>query len=524
MVKNYFDRDVFIKRIEEVSEWDMVIIGGGATGLGIAIDGASRGFRVLLLEKVDFAKGTSSRSTKLVHGGVRYLEQGNIQLVKEALKERGILLQNAPHLVHKLAFLIPCYSTFSKLKYLLGLKLYDWLSGSLSFGKSSLLSAKEAIQKLPSLKTKGLKGGIQYYDGQFDDARLAINLAQTAAEQEATLINYMPVQGFIKDDTGKITGVQALDLESGKLFSIHSKVVINATGVFVDDVLKLDNPSHQVLVQPSQGVHIVLDKTFLPGEEALMIPKTSDGRVLFALPWHEHLLVGTTDTPLPSHSLEPVPLEKEIEFLLQTTGIYLTKEPTRKDILSVFAGLRPLAAPKKETSKTKEISRSHKLLEDKSGLITITGGKWTTYRKMAEETVDLALLSSKQPLRRCTTQNLKIHGATTTLSKSARSYYGADEAKLLQLEAENPEWAIPFLENHPYTPSQVIWAARFEMARTVEDVLARRIRILFLDARIARQLAEETARLLAQELGRSPEWEKSQVAQFLSISTHYTLT
>lgn len=519
-----FNRDDFINELDQVPEWDIIVIGGGATGLGSAVDSASRGYKTLVLEQYDFAKGTSSRSTKLVHGGVRYLAQGDIGLVREALKERGLLFDNAPHLVKKQAFIIPCYSFFSKVKYLIGLKLYDWLSGKYSFGRSSLLSKKEVSKVMPEVQEKGLKGGVEYFDGQFDDARLAINLAQTCAEEGGTVLNYAKVIGLLKDKQGFINGVRLLELESNKEYELFAKIVINATGVFVDDILKMDNPNKRPLVRPSQGVHIVLDKSFLGGAKALMIPETSDGRVLFAVPWHEHIIVGTTDTPLNSHSLEPIPLEEEIEFILKTADQYLSSAPKRSDVLSVFAGLRPLAAPKKDSNSTKEISRSHKLIVEKSKLITITGGKWTTYRKMAEDTINKAISVGRLPEKRCLTEHLKIHGYTTGLQSDYRAIYGSDSLKIKLLEEEDPSTASPLIDGEPYTISEVIWAARYEMARSVEDVLARRIRVLFLDAKGAERMAERVAELVGNELGRSIEWKERQVKSFTELTKHYILT
>lgn len=522
-IDRQFNRDNFIGRLDEVSKWDIIVIGGGATGLGAAVDAASRGYSTLLLEQSDFAKGTSSRSTKLVHGGVRYLAQGDVGLVREALKERGLLFNNAPHLVKKQAFIIPCYDFFSKAKYLVGLKLYDWLSGKYSFGKSTLMSKKDIIEVMPQIDGHQLSGGIQYFDGQFDDSRLAINLAQTCAEQGGVLLNYAKVNGLLKDDSGFISGVTMTDLETDKVYNLSASVVINATGIFVDEILRMDNPHKKPLVRPSQGVHLVLKNSFLTGGKALMIPETSDGRVLFVVPWHEHLIVGTTDTPLDEHSLEPIALEEEIEFILKTADQYLSSSPKRADVLSVFAGLRPLAAPDKDTNSTKEISRSHKLITEKSNLITITGGKWTTYRKMGEDTIDKAVSVGRLLKRKCVTENLKIHGYSLAVSKEYRAIYGEDSIGIQQLEGGNSDLKTLLIEDEPYTYSEVIWAARFEMARTVEDVLARRMRLLFLDAKKAEKVAEKTAELLGDELGKSIEWKQKQVKDFVELTKQYTL-
>jgi glycerol-3-phosphate dehydrogenase len=504
---NAFKRDTFIREVQRDPLWDMVIIGGGATGLGIALDAASRGFKTLLLEQSDFAKGTSSRSTKLVHGGVRYLAQGDLALVREALRERGLLLENAPHLVKKQAFIIPCFDFFSKMKYLVGLKLYDWLSGRYSFGRSRPLSKTSVMQQIPDIQGKRLQGGVEYFDGQFDDARLAVDLAITAASHGAGLINYMQVNGLTKDSSGKIEGVTARDLESGSDYTIRAKMVINATGVFADEILQMDHPEGKARIRPSQGIHLVLDKSFWRGNKALMIPKTSDGRVLFGVPWHDYLLLGTTDTPLDKHSLEPVALDKEIAFILKTAGQYLSKTPGKKDILSVYAGLRPLAAPDKETGSTKEISRSHKIYIEPSRLMTITGGKWTTYRKMAEDVVDKAIRVGQLEKVPCKTYHLRIKDGLLS---------GTDQ------DASSTEF-LASGENFQITEAGVRHAVRFEMARTVEDVLARRYRILFLDAQAALDLAPLVAPIIADELGYNEAWQHDQLLQFTQLVKPYLI-
>lgn len=508
-------------RLADQQNWDVIIIGGGATGLGTALDAASRGLKTLLVEQSDFAKGTSSRSTKLVHGGVRYLAQGDIGLVKSALKERGLLEQNASHLVNKEEFIIPCYDWFSVVKYLTGLTMYDWLAGKYSFGKSKYLSKKETLQLMPGIKEKGLKGAISYFDGKFDDARLAINIAQTATEQGATLINYMKVINLIKEGD-QVTGIEAEDALTFEKFRLKAKVVINATGVFVDDILKMNNPSAKKMVRPSQGVHIVLDKSFLNTNSALMIPKTADGRVLFAVPWHNHLLVGTTDTPLDEHSLEPRALKEETDFILATAGSYFNRKPTEKDILSVFSGLRPLAAPTdSDSSSTKEISRDHKLIVSAKGLITITGGKWTTYRKMAEETIDLAIKHSRLPSKPCVTQNLKIHGCADSNDENYLNIYGSDKILIEELCKLQPGLNKKLHPNFPHTEAEVVWTIKNEMAETVEDVLSRRLRILFIDAAAAIEMSPRVAALLAVELGADKAWEENQIKIFNTLASGY---
>lgn len=517
------DRREALQRLQQQTLWDVIVIGGGATGLGVAVDAASRGYTTLLLEQADFAKGTSSRSTKLVHGGVRYLAQGDIGLVYSALRERGILLKNAAHIVKKQSFIIPCYTAWDKLQYLIGLKLYDWLSGRFSFGRSRFINRKKMTELLPAMNSKGLLGGVEYYDGQFDDARLAINLAQTAVAQGGVVLNYFRVARLLKKD-GKVQGVIAVDLEGNQEYQLQAKTVVNATGVFVDDILQMDKPESRPIVRPSQGVHLMFDKSFLNSDNAVMIPKTTDGRVLFAVPWHNHILVGTTDTPLDKHTIEPKALEPEIDFILKTVGQYFTKQPTRKDVLSVFAGLRPLAAPQKDTDSTKEISRDHKLIVSHSGLVTITGGKWTTYRKMAEETVNKVIeVSGLKPVP-CTTKELPIHGCTTLSAvEDPLAIYGTDEAGIKVLVKENPSLGQRLAEGLPYIQAEVIWAVRNEMARTVEDVLARRMRMLFLDARAAMDAAPKVAELMAKELSYDEQWEHSQLERFYSLAHNYLL-
>lgn len=516
-----------MRQLSDVPAWDVLVIGGGATGLGTALDAASRGYRTLLFEQSDFAKGTSSRSTKLVHGGVRYLVQGNIRLVFEALRERGILLRNAPHVVSVQPFVLLCYTWWQRFFYGTGLTLYDLLAGRYSLGRTAWWSRKTVLERMTNIKSENLKGGIVYYDGQFDDARLALNIAQTCAEQGATVLNYVRVTGLTKDAQGKVNGVEALDIETSQSYTLRAKAVVNATGVYVDDILQLDKPTKKPLVMPSQGVHVVLHKSFLPGDTALMIPKTPDGRVLFAIPWQGHVLVGTTDTPLQQLSLEPVALGIEIDFILQTAGAYLQKSPTRQDVLSVFAGLRPLAAPSNLTGSTKEISRSHKLLVAPSWLITITGGKWTTYRQMAENAVNAAIRVAGLPAIPCRTEKLAIHGAIPSSAipvsdnPSALAIYGSDATALQALMQSEHELAHKLHPDFCYTLAEVVWAVRYEMARSVEDVLARRLRVLFLDARAALEMAPLVAEVMARELNRDEVWRREQIAAFEMLGRHY---
>lgn len=519
-----FDRKTLMKPLENNPDWDVIIVGGGATGLGMALDSVTRGYKTLLLEQSDFAKGTSSRSTKLVHGGVRYLAQGNIDLVQEALYERGLMLKNASHLVRNQSFIIPNYKWWDSLVYTVGLKVYDILAGKLSFGKSTRISKKNTSLRLSTIKTEHLKGGVVYHDGQFDDARLAVNIAQTAIEQGATLLNHFKVSCLQKDANGKVNGVTAVDNETHKTHTFNAKVVINATGVFTDEILQMDTAGAKNTVRPSQGIHLVLDRSFLPGDDAVMIPKTADGRVLFLVPWHHRVVVGTTDTLLDSHSLEPKPLDKEVDFILETANAYLNKQVTRADVLSIFAGLRPLAAPKDASEKTKEISRSHKIIVSASGLITITGGKWTTYRKMAQDTINKIIFLGKLPHRECQTKHLAIHGADGSADDTDHLYiYGTDQKAIEQLIQESPELGAKLHPRLEFLKAEVFWAVKNEMALTVEDVLARRVRILFLDARAAKECAPIVADILAAYLGKNEDWKQSQIKEFTHLANQYIL-
>ena len=517
------NRNEMMSRLKNTGDiWDLIIIGGGATGLASAIESASRGYQTLLLEQDDFAKGTSSRSTKLVHGGVRYLQQGNVSLVLEALKERGLLRKNAPHLVHNLPFVVPNYDWWEGPFYGIGMKVYDLLSGRQGFGHSRFLSREETLEYLPTVEPKGLRGGVIYYDGQFDDSRLAVNMAQTAAKQSATVINYIKVVGIFKEKD-IVAGVKAKDLESGEEFEIRAKGVINATGVFTDDIIHMDEPSARKMIALSQGVHIVLHKSFLPGDSAIMVPHTADGRVLFATPWHNKVIVGTTDTPVKEALLEPRPLAEEIDFLLSHAAKYLTKDPRPSDVLSMFAGLRPLVS-QGDSDNTAAISRDHTIYISRSGLVTITGGKWTTCRRMAEDTIDHAALVARLDEKPSITANLQIHGFHHHAERFGDlALYGSDASVINDLIAGNPDYKNRLHPNFTTVAGEVVWAVRQEMARTVEDFLARRIRALLLDARASMEMAPAVARLMAKELGRDEAWITSQTDAYRNLAKGYIL-
>lgn len=516
------NRDLNLEKIAEIpDQWDVLIVGGGATGLGAAVDSASRGFKTLLLEQSDFAKGTSSRSTKLIHGGLRYLQQGNLSLVVEALRERGLLCQNAPHLVHPLPFLVPSYKWWEGPFYGIGVKIYDFLAGSLGLKASSALSLEQTKKKLPTLEQEGLRGGIVYYDGQFDDARLAITLARTANDLGATLFNYMQVTAFIKSH-GHCIGVRAKDVLSKKEYTLKSKIIINATGAFSDNIRHLDDPKVANIIAPSQGTHLVLPRKFFPSDTALLIPHTEDKRVLFFVPWHDKVLLGTTDIEISQVKLEPKAQKKEVAFLLKHAARYLTKVPTESDILSVFTGIRPLVRAN-ENSSTSELSRDHRILVSKSGLLTIAGGKWTTYRQMAEDVINKAIQISCLPDHPCITRTLPLQGFCKQVNpQDPWSVYGTDRTVLESiLKKEGKHLSQPIHPDLPYQQVEVLFAARKEMACCVEDVLARRSRSLLLDAKASMEAAPLVAKLLASELKLSASWQKEQVKSYCQLAQGY---
>jgi glycerol-3-phosphate dehydrogenase len=496
------NRSSLIKNLEIPSNsWDIIVVGGGATGLGCALDATSRGFKTLLLEQSDFAKGTSSRSTKLIHGGVRYLRQGNLPLVFEALKERGLLMKNAPELVKRLSLIVPAYSHWDRPYYGIGLKFYDLMAGKYGIGSSRSLNKEQTLKYLPTLNPDKLRGGVLYHDGQFDDARLAITIAQSIVNLGGTALNYVHVDGLLKAQE-KICGVVARDCESGQTYELKSKIVINATGVSSDAFSLQDDPSHLDRMTLSQGAHIVLDRSYLPGESALMVPKTSDGRVLFAIPWEDRVLVGTTDTPVDGYELDPMPFEEEIDFLLSHASQYLTKQPNTKDISSMFAGLRPLVG-NQNSKKTSQINRGHVIDTSESGLITIMGGKWTTFRKMGEDVIAHSIKLAKLENRQSTSASIELQSPVNSLNVE-------DESS-------------PIHARLSYTKGDVIRSIRYEMARTLEDVLARRTRALFLDARASIDMAEAVSSMITEELGQSETWRQQQITSYLKLAQGYFL-
>lgn len=515
------DRAARLREIGQERQWDVLVVGGGASGLGAAVEAASRGYRTLLVERGDFAKGTSSRSTKLVHGGVRYLEQMNVTLVLDALRERGYMLRNAPHLVHRLGFVVPLYSYFGVPYYGFGLKVYEWLSGKLSFGRSEVLSRGETLERLPTVTTKDLKGGILYRDGQFDDARYAISLMRTLEDLGGVALNYAQVSGLLKSGE-KISGVSVRECETGQEFEVQARVVVNATGAFTDKVLHMDDPQRASVLSISQGTHFVLPMDFLPSDSAMMVPKTADGRVLFAIPWHRHLVVGTTDVSIPASSSEPRATEPETQFLVEHIRRYLGRTVQPSDVLSMWSGLRPLVRNGSES--TSKLSRDHRVIVSPSGLVTVTGGKWTTYRRMGEDTINHAAKVAGLATAPSTTATLKLHGwsenSPAEVHESER-VYGSDLDAVRAVGEEHPDFDLPLHPQLPYLRREVVWAARHEKARTVEDVLARRTRALFLNAVAATEAAPEVSRLLADELGRDEKFRVADLEQFVAVARGY---
>ena len=542
------NRAALLQRLQQPHTWDLVVIGGGATGLGVALDAAVRGFSVALVESGDFAQGTSSRATKLAHGGVRYLAQGNIGLVREALHERGALLANAPHVAQRLAFVMPSYHWWERAYYGAGLKAYDVLAGRQGLGGTEWLSAQRTAELLPGVQRRGLWGGVRYWDGQFDDARLALLLARTAAARGALVLNHCAATGLLLGDTGQVNGVQVRCSESGLQATLKARCVVNATGVWVDAVRDMDQPAgtpaRPRMVTPSQGVHLVVDRAFMPGSHALLVPKTTDGRVLFAVPWLGKTILGTTDTPRLDLAREPEPFADEIAFILGESARYLARAPQRGDVRSVWVGLRPLVRPAASPVvradanppanqsmgpasddgsgvATQHISREHTVLVAKSGLVTVTGGKWTTYRAMAEDVLEQAMARGLLARRAGgATARLPLLGAAPGRPMSeppGAHLYGSEAALLLSLPgAERWLWRDAESDKPALSEAMVRFAARYEMARSVEDVLARRCRLLFLDAAEAARQADTVAAILADEIGHDVD-----TAAFKQLAAQY---
>ena len=521
-------RQTNLQKLTDGSTFDLIIVGGGATGCGIALDAATRGLKVALIEKNDFSEGTSSRSTKLVHGGVRYLEMAvkkldrvQYNLVKDGLHERGLLLKNARHLSNRISFVTPLYKWFDVPYVFAGLKFYDILSGKQNIGHSRLLSRKEALRRFPGLKSAGLKAGVLYYDGQFHDARMALTLALTAEQHGAVLSNHVAVKGLLKDNE-KIVGAELCDSLSGDNWQLHAKVVINATGPFVDQIIRMDDPNVPPIITASSGIHIVLDKRFAPPDTGLMIPETEDGRVLFVLPWENHALVGTTDEPA-EISEHPRPQEEEITYLLRHVGQYFNLDVSREDVKAVWSGLRPLVTDPQATD-TAKLARDHVIVDSSSGLMTIAGGKWTSYRKMAADSVDHAINKFElNPLiPNCQTEQLQLLGSTNFNldgAKQLQQKYGfaADIAAYLhrtygdQAEAvaalAKDKLAVRLIDNHPVIEAEVIYAVRYELAERAIDILARRMPVALLDTTAAKQVAARVIEIMASE----KEWGQMRI-------------
>lgn len=510
-----------LEQLRQDQLFDLLVVGGGATGCGIALDAASRGLRVALVEQNDFAEGTSSRSTKLVHGGVRYLELAvknldrvQYNLVRDGLRERGLLLHNAPHLAHRLPLVTPLYSWWQIPYIFAGLKLYDLLAGKAGIGHSRLLGRKQALARFPMLKAKGLKAGVLYYDGQFNDARTALALAMTAAEQGATVVSHLEVRGLRKEN-GQVCGAELVDRLSGDSFSIRARGVISATGPFADQLRKLDDPAAPPLLKVSSGIHIVLDQRFAPPDTGLMIPSTEDGRVLFVLPWEGHALVGTTDEAA-EVSEHPRPQAEEIAYLLRHLGKYFDLQVGEADVKTVWSGLRPLVFAA-DAGNTARLARDHFLQTSPSGLLTITGGKWTTYREMAEDAVDLAIRQfALAPQHGCQTATIPLVGAAgfdpagdrslaerfTLPAATARHLhraYGDRAAAVAELAGAGGNRLL--VAGHPYLEAEVTYAARHEAAGRAIDVLARRLPLALLDRQAALDALPRVIDLLAPELG-----------------------
>jgi len=523
--------------------FDVCLIGGGATGLGCALDAQLRGLSSVLIDAGDFVSGASSASTKLVHGGARYLRQAVTDLdyrqyatVRRALHERTHLLHRAPFLAHPLEFLVPCFSGWQMAYYTIGLKLYDAIAGSESLFPSRTLSKVELLRRMPSLRGEKLKGAVAYADGQFDDARYGITLAQTAAQQGAELLNHARAVAFDKDAQGKLSSVAVEDSISAECFPVRAKVFINCTGPFADLVRRMANPALLSRLRPSKGVHLLLPLEALQSNSALLIPKTEDGRVIFAIPWLGRLLVGTTDDEA-ELSDRMVVTPEEVGFLLRHINRYLNVHLTPRDVLSAFAGLRPLLDAK-ESAHTKNLSRDHEVeVDEVSGLISVLGGKWTTYRAMAEDGIDHALLTLAVQ-GTCKTLEFPLTGSSgyrpEYWKELAEGYhlppgtarhlaqkFGTDSPKVLALARDDSELLQPLCPGGVAIRAEALWAIREEMAQTIEDVLARRIGVQFHGWQEASQSAPVVGRLLAREFSWSEAQTRDAVERYLASILHW---
>lgn len=510
-----------VRRLAE-EEFDVLITGGGATGTGCALDAQVRGFKTALIEQEDFAAGASSRSTKLIHGGVRYLEKAardidfsQVKFVREALLERAVMIRNAPYLAGHLPLVIPVYSSFDKLYYAVGLNIYDLLAGRHNLAPSRRLDRTETLALLPSLRNDArLKGGILYWDGQFDDARYAVMLARTAADNGAAVANHVRLLDFEKN-AGVLVAALVRDELTGREFRIRAKAFINATGAFADHVRSLARPQARPRLKPTKGIHIVLPREVIPGATALLIPKTDDGRVIFAIPWHEAVLVGTTDSESDTVANAPPVLDEEIMYLLDHLNRYLARPLAPQDVRASFAGLRPLLDAG-GVEDTKFLSRGHDVEIDGSGLISVLGGKWTTYRLMAKDAIDVLALRLGAGSPECTTEEVPLYGAvageTGEAVRQLRSRtgwnddvcrhlytsYGAAADGIVNIAHERPSLAVPLVQGYPYLAAEVVYVAREEMACTPDDVLSRRLRLATVSSEAARQALPVVEALLAE--------------------------
>ncbi len=521
------DRKQLVRAAED--RFDLLVIGGGATGAGVALEAATRGLKTLLVEKHDFGAQTSSRSTKLVHGGVRYLEAAikrldRVQwnLVKDALKERAVFLRIAPHLAWKVELLTPIYRAFEIPYYLAGLKLYEALAGRASIGRAYFVPATTAKARYPQLKPEGLKGAVVYADGQFDDARMNLAVALTALEAGAVVLNHAEVTGFLMEE-GRVVGAEVKDLLSGGTFAVRARMVVNATGPFTDRVRQLADPEAEPMLVTSSGVHLVLPARYAPMDTGLLIPKTEDGRVLFVLPWEGYTLAGTTDEPAEVTD-HPVPTAGEIDYILRHLNRHFALEVSREQIRSAWSGLRPLVRDPRARD-TARLARDHVIHEEKTGLVTIAGGKWTTYRKMAEDLVNyldktrgLGLPKSR------TAEHVLLGGRNYDPAKeeelalridpdTARHLahtYGDQAAAVLRFAQEHGLFAR-LVPGQPFLEAEVVWAARYELAETPLDFVERRVRLAFLETEAARKALPRITELMQKEKG----WSRPEAERFL---------